>query len=78
AAAAGPTAGAIGMSGALWGCAALTVLLTGAVLLAPEVRRLTRAESRPEPGPGRDPLPAAQPTLKAPSGGSGEGTASLS
>lgn len=66
---AGPAAGALGLSAALWGCAALTVLLTGAVLLAPEVRRLSRTD-----GGG----PQVQPTPKAPSGGSGDGTAVLS
>lgn len=40
---AGPAAEAFGMSGALWGSAGLTVLLTAAVLLAPEVRRMERA-----------------------------------
>lgn len=39
---AGPAADAFGMSTALWGVCALTVLLTAAVLTAPEVRRLTR------------------------------------
>jgi hypothetical protein len=44
------------------------------------VAGLARTESRAErqPGPDPDPVPAGQPTLKAPSGGSGEGTASLS
>jgi MFS family permease len=74
-AAAGPAAAAFGVSGALWGCAALTVLLTAAVLLAPEVRRLERAGAG-----GRIAARGTegQPTVKAPSGGSGEGTASLS
>jgi predicted MFS family arabinose efflux permease len=60
-AAAGPAADAFGMTGALWGCAGLTVVLTAAVLLAPEVRRLERnpgttamaaAHPVPQPGPG--------------------------
>ncbi|MFE2431755.1 MFS transporter [Streptomyces sp. NPDC059373] len=72
---AGPAADAFGLYGALWGCAALTVLLTAAVLLAPEVRRLTRNDGPPA---AASPGTTAQPTLKAPPGGSGEGTAPLS
>ena len=49
---AGPAADAFGLYGALWGCAALTLLLTAAVLLAPEVRNLTRTD---------DPVAAASP-----------------
>jgi MFS family permease len=81
---AGPAAGALGIPGALWGCAVLTVLLTAAVLLAPEVRKLTRRQ-QPDtadiagiPGVPGIPGPAPQPTPKAPSGGSGDGTAALS
>ncbi|MFF3732331.1 MFS transporter [Streptomyces sp. NPDC002476] len=40
---AGPVEVLVGRSQALWGCAALIVLVTGAVLFVPEVRRLTRA-----------------------------------
>ncbi|MFE6779959.1 MFS transporter [Streptomyces sp. NPDC057702] len=39
---AGPTESLVGRSAALWGCSALVVLLTAAVLLVPDVRRLTR------------------------------------
>ncbi|AEW92882.1 transmembrane efflux protein [Streptantibioticus cattleyicolor NRRL 8057 = DSM 46488] len=39
---AGPAADAFGMSAALWGAAALVVVLTSAVLVVPEVRRLAR------------------------------------
>jgi MFS family permease len=41
-AAAGPAADAFGRTRALWGSAALVVLLTGAVLALPDVRRLER------------------------------------
>ncbi|MFC4031273.1 MFS transporter [Streptomyces polygonati] len=41
-AAAGPASDAFGRTGALWGSAALVVVLTGAVLALPEVRRLER------------------------------------
>ncbi|NGN62971.1 MFS transporter [Streptomyces sp. A7024] len=66
---AGPAMGVLGIDGALWGCSALIVLLTAAVLFIPEVRTLTRREQVPV---------AAQPTVKAPRGGSGDGTASAS
>ncbi|MFD7900093.1 MFS transporter [Streptomyces sp. NPDC059743] len=39
---AGPAESAFGRSAALWGCSALIVLLTAAVLTVPDVRRLTR------------------------------------
>ena len=38
---AGPTEQAVGRGPALWGCAGLVVLVTAAVLLVPDVRRLT-------------------------------------
>jgi len=66
---AGPAADAFGVSYALLGCAGLTVLLTGAVLFVPEVRGLTRTKA---------PRAVPQPTLNAPSGGSGDGTAAVS
>ncbi|WUD76773.1 MFS transporter [Streptomyces sp. NBC_00510] len=72
---AGPAADAFGLNGALWGCAGLTVLLTGAVLTLPEVRRLRRVD---DPAGGRTVARGGQPTPKEPSGGIGEGTASLS
>ncbi|WP_438294972.1 MFS transporter [Streptomyces sp. HUAS TT7] len=39
---AGPAQSAVGRTSALWGCSALIVLLTAAVLCVPGVRRLTR------------------------------------
>ncbi|MFJ5218211.1 MFS transporter [Streptomyces sp. NPDC088354] len=74
---AGPAAGAFGLTGALWGCAGLAVLLTGAVLLAPEVRALRRKDTTAEVA-GGGPAPVVQPIPNDPPGGSGEGTASLS
>lgn len=41
---AGPVESLVGRSTALWGCAGLIVLVTGAVLFVPEVRNLTRAD----------------------------------
>lgn len=83
---AGPASAAFGRTAALWGAAALVVVLTGAVLLLPGVRRLERAGHKASrvtaaadglvpPGP---PAAAGQPTVKAPSGGSGEGSAAAS
>ncbi|AUH44450.1 MFS transporter [Streptomyces sp. CMB-StM0423] len=93
---AGPMQNLVGRSAALWGCAALVVALTAAVLCVPDVRQLRR---RTEPaaagsagtdrgdgsdaGDGTDGAadaeqPADQPIVKAPSGGSGDGTASAS
>ncbi|MEV3930585.1 MULTISPECIES: MFS transporter [unclassified Streptomyces] len=56
-AAAGPVETLVGRSTALWGCAALIVLVTGGVLLVPDVRNLTRRSevkkiSLPEPARG--------------------------
>lgn len=45
---AGPVQDLIGRQAALWGCSAVIVLLTAAVLCVPDVRRLTRRTS-PEP-----------------------------
>ncbi|MFC5887570.1 MFS transporter [Kitasatospora sp. CM 4170] len=39
---AGPAADALGLSGALWACAAISLVLSAAVLLEPQVRRLSR------------------------------------
>ncbi|WP_412125912.1 MFS transporter [Streptomyces platensis] len=39
---AGPVQGLVGRTAALWGCSAVIVLLTAAVLCVPDVRRLTR------------------------------------
>lgn len=55
---AGPAESAFGRSTALWGCAALVLLPTAAVLLVPDVRRITRRK----PGPaGPPPVPAVEP-----------------
>ncbi|MGA4950411.1 MFS transporter [Streptomyces lydicamycinicus] len=48
---AGPVQDAIGRRAALWGCSALIVLLTAAVLCVPDIRRLTR-RTTPEPAAG--------------------------
>ncbi|MFD3541046.1 MFS transporter [Streptomyces sp. NPDC058662] len=44
---AGPAESAFGRSEALWGCAVLVVLPTAAVLLVPDVRRITRKPHAP-------------------------------
>lgn len=44
---AGPVQDLIGRTTALWCCAAVITLLTGAVLCVPEVRHLTRRASTP-------------------------------
>ncbi|MGW5399785.1 MFS transporter [Streptomyces sp. NPDC003952] len=41
---AGPVESAIGRTSALWGCAALVILATAAVLLVPDVRNMTRKQ----------------------------------
>lgn len=74
---AGPAADAFGLTGALWGCAGLAILLTGAVLLAPEVRGLRRKDTTAQVA-GGGPALVVQPTPNDPAGGSGEGTASVS
>ncbi|GAA2225887.1 MFS transporter [Streptomyces nogalater] len=43
---AGPAEAAVGRTAALWGCAAVVVLVTALVLLVPDVRRLTRRTHR--------------------------------
>ncbi|MFE2226471.1 MFS transporter [Streptomyces kronopolitis] len=55
---AGPVQDLIGTRAALWGCSALIVLLTAAVLCVPGVRRLTR-RTEPEPTAGSADSPAA-------------------
>ncbi|WP_435822290.1 MFS transporter [Actinacidiphila alni] len=101
---AGPAAELFGRTQALWGCSALVVVLTGAVLTIPDVRRLERHDGGAVAGStagtgadtdgaagsagGRDAEAAliaaalvadpAQPTVKAPSGGAGEGAADRS
>ncbi|WP_435178232.1 MFS transporter [Actinacidiphila sp. bgisy145] len=73
----GPAANAFGRTNALWGCAAMVLLLTGAVLLVPDVRRL---EHRPKTvtvpvGPAdAAPVPAGQaaaPVADGPAGAPG-------
>lgn len=93
---AGPMQDLVGRSAALWGCAALVVALTAAVLSVPDVRRLRRrtehaaaGSAGTDRGEGTDAgngtrgaadgeQPVDQPIVKAPSGGSGDGTASAS
>ncbi|WP_249416441.1 MFS transporter [Streptomyces sp. TS71-3] len=63
---AGPAEQAVGRTAALWGCAALVVLVTAAVLLVPDVRRLTRrtsgtAGSGTDAGPGTPGTPETAP-----------------
>ncbi|WP_435604276.1 MFS transporter [Streptomyces sp. bgisy130] len=53
---AGPVQDAIGRSAALWGCSAVIVLLTAAVLCVPDIRRLARRTTA-EPAAG---VPAAR------------------
>ncbi|GAA3655499.1 MFS transporter [Streptomyces chitinivorans] len=69
-AAAGPVESLVGRPAALWGCSVLVAVLTAAVLCVPGVRDLTRRDGTAAAG--------SQPTVKEPSGGSGEGAASLS
>ncbi|MFE2289021.1 MFS transporter [Streptomyces sp. NPDC059443] len=52
---AGPVESAIGRTQALWGCAALVIVVTAAVLLVPDVRHMTRRPPEPTPGPTPDP-----------------------
>ncbi|GAA2156383.1 hypothetical protein GCM10009760_57320 [Kitasatospora kazusensis] len=49
----GPGRRALGLDGALWACAVLTLLLAALAVLVPEVRRLSRAAT-----PAEDPVPA--------------------
>ncbi|MFD5885215.1 MFS transporter [Streptomyces sp. NPDC060334] len=46
---AGPVESAVGRTSALWGCAALVILVTGLVLLVPDVRRMTRKSAKEAP-----------------------------
>ncbi|MFE3879659.1 MFS transporter [Kitasatospora sp. NPDC059146] len=59
---AGPAAAALGLSGALWACAALCLLLSAVVLIDPQIRRLSRRDPRgstPDaPVPAGEPAPA--------------------
>ncbi|MFE0651442.1 MFS transporter [Streptomyces sp. NPDC059534] len=63
---AGPAESAFGRSEALWGAAALMVVVTALVLLVPDVRNLTRRPSAKEaagapPGPSTEPEPTRTP-----------------
>ncbi|MGR8011812.1 MFS transporter [Streptomyces hypolithicus] len=49
---AGPVESLVGRQEALWGCAALVVLVTAAVLFVPDVRNLTRRSPDPVTSPG--------------------------
>ncbi|MFJ5226620.1 MFS transporter [Streptomyces sp. NPDC088400] len=69
---AGPVESAFGRTPALWGCAALIVLLTAAVLAVPDVRRLTRRTDTEKIAAGPADSPASPafpdfPTSPAPS-----------
>ncbi|WP_461030929.1 MFS transporter, partial [Streptomyces sparsus] len=72
---AGPAEHVAGRSTALWACSALIVLLTAAVLLVPDVRRLRRrpATARPPGEAGQrgpqEPGTTGHDRLKEPSGG---------
>lgn len=46
---AGPVEDLVGRGQALWGCAVLVVLVTGAVLFVPDVRNLTRRTAATAP-----------------------------
>ncbi|MEJ8645248.1 MFS transporter [Streptomyces sp. MS1.HAVA.3] len=61
---AGPAESAFGRTTALWGCAALVVLVTALVLLVPDVRRMTRTPHTKTTTPT---LPSPTPSSPAPS-----------
>ncbi|MEV7426435.1 MFS transporter [Streptomyces sp. NPDC091212] len=56
---AGPAASAFGRTSALWGCAALVVLLTAAVLFVPDVRNMTLRTEPVTGGPSDSPAVSA-------------------
>ncbi|MGW7414723.1 MFS transporter [Streptomyces sp. NPDC054863] len=71
---AGPAEAAFGRSQALWGSAALIVLLTAAVLMLPDVRNLRRRTPAPvtatepaAPGPAPAPVTSPPPSPSSPS-----------
>ncbi|MBA5222007.1 MFS transporter [Streptomyces griseoaurantiacus] len=75
---AGPAESALGRPNALWGCAAVIVLVTAAVLCVPEVRTLRRRTPKaplprpaaaPGPVPGTVAAPGAEAPVEAPGGG---------
>ncbi|WP_369182466.1 MFS transporter [Streptomyces sp. Y1] len=55
---AGPAAAGLGLSGALWACAVLCLLLSAAVLVDPQVRRLARRSTEDAPEAVRESAPA--------------------
>ncbi|MFE4635642.1 MFS transporter [Streptomyces sp. NPDC056773] len=65
---AGPVESAIGRTSALWGCAALVIIATAAVLLVPDVRRMTR-----KPHAVHTPGTAPAPTKPSPANSSPAG-----
>ncbi|MFI1285862.1 MFS transporter [Streptomyces sp. NPDC020858] len=68
---AGPAESAFGRTTALWGCAALVVLVTALVLLVPDVRRMTRAphtETTTPTFPSPTPSSPTSPTNSSPAG----------
>ncbi|MPY63901.1 MFS transporter [Streptomyces spongiae] len=77
---AGPAESAFGRSAALWGCAALVVLATAAVLCVRDLRSLTRrskpvAQGSPDGETGRKPAPedgSGDGSGKGPDGGSAD------
>ncbi|MCY0916960.1 MFS transporter [Streptomyces sp. H27-G5] len=61
---AGPVESAFGRTSALWGCAALVILVTGLVLFVPDVRRMTRKSPKEAPDlHTAPPTPAALPLV---------------
>lgn len=61
---AGPVESAVGRTSALWGCAALVILVTGLVLFVPDVRRMTRKSTKVAPDlHTAPPAPAALPLV---------------
>ncbi|MFI8455099.1 MFS transporter [Kitasatospora sp. NPDC085464] len=56
---AGPAAVVLGLSGALWTCAVVCLVLSAAVLLEPQVRRLTRRGTTDAPSRATEPVPAS-------------------
>ncbi|MFJ2597489.1 MFS transporter [Streptomyces erythrochromogenes] len=69
---AGPVESAFGRTEALWGCAALVVLVTALVLLVPDVRRMTRKPSVHKTGGpiASDPAAVAASAVSSPSSSS--------
>ncbi|MER8101220.1 MFS transporter [Kitasatospora sp. NPDC094016] len=55
---AGPAATVLGLSGALWACAVVCLVLSAVVLLEPQVRRLARRSTVDAPVAAAEPVPA--------------------